>query len=94
MSRQSILDVLNSLEVVEQDGGDNAYILVENSIENRAELNAVGVTDEQILGAGNDETFCILALAWNEGYADGYADGKLVEWDDISEEIVVTVVES
>jgi len=94
MSRQSILDVLNSLEVVEEDGGDNAYILVENSIENRAKLNAVGVTDEQIMAFGDEETFCILALACHEGYADGYQDGKLVDRGDIEDEIVVTEIES
>ncbi|MEC0089362.1 hypothetical protein [Paenibacillus macquariensis] len=85
-----ILDVLNSLEVVEQEGGDSAYILVENTPETRAKLNAVGVTDEQIMAFGDEETFCILSLACHEGYADGYQDGKLVEWGDIEDEIIVT----
>ncbi|OAB41276.1 hypothetical protein PBAT_22270 [Paenibacillus antarcticus] len=35
------------------------YILVVNSAENRAVLKAVGVTDEQILGAGNEEPFVL-----------------------------------
>ncbi|AOZ91585.1 hypothetical protein [Paenibacillus crassostreae] len=77
-NNQAILDVLNSLEVIEQYGGDDAYILVENSIETRAKLNTVGVTDEQILGVGDEEQFCILALACNEGFATDYQDGKLV----------------
>ncbi|GED55750.1 hypothetical protein [Brevibacillus borstelensis] len=80
MNRQAVLDVLNSLEVVDQIGGESPYILVANNEENRMKLNAVGVTDETITRYGDDETFCILALAFSEGYADEYRDGKLVLW--------------
>jgi hypothetical protein len=73
--------------VVEMNGGDDAYILVENSEENRKKLNAVGVTDETITRYGDDKTFCILALAFNEGYADEYRDGKLVLWGPIDDEL-------
>jgi hypothetical protein len=85
MNKQSILDVLNSLEVIEQQGGEDCYILVANNEENRAKLNAVGVSNETILKHGDEETFCILALAFNEGYCDEYKDGKLVLWGPIDE---------
>ncbi|NQF17820.1 hypothetical protein HPY31_28555 [Brevibacillus sp. HB1.3] len=42
MNRQAILDVLNNLEVVETNGGDSPYILVENNEIVRQKLNAVG----------------------------------------------------
>lgn len=87
MNKQAVLDVLNSLEVIETNGGEDAYILVANSEENRMKLNAVGVTDETITRYGDDETFCILALAFNEGYADEYRDGKLVLWGPIDDEL-------
>jgi hypothetical protein len=87
MSKQAILDVLNSLEVIEMNGGEDPYILVANNEENRKKLNAVGVTDETITRYGDDETFCILALAFNEGYADEYRDGKLVLWGPIDDEL-------
>ncbi|WP_239551572.1 hypothetical protein [Paenibacillus elgii] len=44
--QQAIIDVLNSLEVIDQEGGDHAYILVADNEENRQKLRAVGVTDE------------------------------------------------
>ncbi|USG64012.1 hypothetical protein NDK47_24200 [Brevibacillus ruminantium] len=92
MNKQAVLDVLNSLEVIEINGGDSPYILVENSVENRKKLNAVGITDEVIYSYGDDETFCILALAYNEGYADEWRDGKLVLWGPIDDELRTRVV--
>ncbi len=75
---QSILDALNGMEVVESQGGEDAYMLVDNSVENRAKLNAFGITDEKINGYGDENTFCILALAFDMGFADGInTDGKL-----------------
>ncbi len=87
MDKQAVLDVLNSLEVIESNGGDDAYILVANDEETRAKLNAVGVSSETIQRYGDDETFCILALAFGEGYADEYRDGKLVLWGPIDDEL-------
>lgn len=87
MDKQAVLDVLNSLEVIETNGGDDAYILVENSEENRSKLSAVGVPSETIQQYGDDETFCILALAFGEGYADEWRDGKLVLWGPIDDEL-------
>ncbi|WP_332237920.1 hypothetical protein [Sporolactobacillus sp. KGMB 08714] len=72
MGKQDVIDVLNSLEVLERNGGEDAYILVANNEENRKKLNAVGVSNQEIFNAGDNETFCILALAFNGGYADDY----------------------
>jgi len=78
VDRQNILDVLNSLEVVETNGGDEPYMIVENNEANRAKLNAVGVSDEIISKYADEEHFCILALAFGEGYADDFVNGKFV----------------
>nr|WP_162305343.1 hypothetical protein [Brevibacillus laterosporus] len=48
MNRQAVLDVLNSLEVVDMNGGEDAYILVDSSKENLKKLNEVGVTDDYV----------------------------------------------
>lgn len=78
MNRQAILDVLNSLEVVDQSGGDDSYILVENSQGNRSKLNAVGVSSETIDKYGDNETFGILSLAFGENYADFWANALML----------------
>lgn len=80
MNRQAILDVLNGLKVVEQQGGDDAYMLVDNNAEVRAKLSKVGVSAETIRNYGDDETFCVLALAFGEGYCDDYdnKNGKFI----------------
>lgn len=66
MEKQAVLDVLNSLKVIDSQGGDSPYMLVANTEETRQRLNLVGVTNEEINKAGDSETFCILALAFNE----------------------------
>lgn len=76
MNRQSVCDVLNSLEVIEKQGGEDAYILVANNNENRTKLNAVGVFSDILGKYGDEEHFCILALAFGEGYADEYSIEK------------------
>lgn len=76
--KQKVLNVLNGLEVIETNGGDDAYILVASSSENLEKLNEVGVSIELALKYGDEETFCILALAFGEGYADEWEDGKLI----------------
>ncbi|MCM3141688.1 hypothetical protein [Brevibacillus sp. MER 51] len=87
MNRQAILDVLNSLEVVETNGGDSPYILVENNEDVRMKLNAVGVTDEVINQYGDDDSFDVLALGCAEGYADYWEKGKFVVWGPIDDEL-------
>jgi hypothetical protein len=79
--KQRVLDVLNNLEWIETNGGDEAYILVENSEENHKQLNAVGITSEIINQYGDEETFCALSLAFSEGFCDIYECGKLIAFD-------------
>ncbi|GEM_PF-3901995 len=87
LNRQAICDVLNSLEVVEQEGGESAYISVEDNCENREKLYAMGITKESIdaVGDGYGETFDILALAFYDGkpFADDYEKGKFVVWESL-----------
>ncbi len=83
MSKQVILDVLNSLPVIDSNGGDDAYILVANTQEVRERLAAAGVVsaanDPDVLGRyGDEDEFCILAFAFGDGYANDYQGGKLV----------------
>ena len=93
MNKQAICDVLNALEVTEQQGGDDAYILVANNESNLAELAAVGVSAETATGYGDDETFCILSLAIGERYADEYRDGKFIVWGPIDDDLRYRVLE-
>lgn len=80
VEKQRVLDVLNSLEVIEQQGGEDAYMLVDNTEENRKRLNEVGVSDEIINGYGDENAFCILALAFGENYADEFVGGKFIKY--------------
>lgn len=92
MNKQAILDVLNNLEVVEQQGGEDAYILVKNNLENCAKLVPLGVKDSVINSYGDKETFCILALAYGEGYANFYHKG-LVNWPDDAVDLIESLYE-
>lgn len=83
VEKQKVLDVLNSLDVIESSGGEDAYVLVVNSEENRKKLHEVGLTNETINKYGDKETFCILSLAFSEKYADDYVDGELIVWDEL-----------
>ncbi|MEK5061007.1 hypothetical protein BK126_26190 [Paenibacillus sp. FSL H7-0326] len=77
MNKKAVLDVLNSLEVVEENRGDNAYILVKNTTELQKELAKHGVDAQIIMRYGWDrETFCILAFSFGEGIATDYEPGK------------------
>lgn len=88
MNKQAVLDVLNNLEVIEQQGGEEAYIIVEINEENLAELAEVGITKEMVEGYGTDgEDFCILAYAFSENIADDFENGKLILWGAIDDEL-------
>lgn len=76
--KQKVLDVLNSLEVIETNGGEDSYILVEMNEDVRKRLNDVGVTNDTINQYGDDEAICILSLAFNECYANALEGTKLV----------------
>jgi len=80
MENQKVCDVLNSLEVVYEEGGDHAALLVKTSEENFKKLESVGVDRKTALKYGDtdENEFCILALGFSENYADGIERGKLV----------------
>lgn len=86
IDKQAVLDVLNSLEIIEFQGGEESYALVENNPENRARLNAVGISDETIKLYGEEDTFCVLALAFGERYADEVRNWKFIKWGPIDDE--------
>lgn len=75
MNNETIVSVFNSLDVLETNGGEDAYIIVSNTDKNRKKLNDVGVSNAVIDKYADDDTFCILSLALSEGYADLF-DGK------------------
>jgi len=83
MENQKVLDVLNSLEVVYEEGGDNAALLVKSTVGNLSKLEEVGIGSKTALKYGDTEEkeFCKFALAVSEGYANDYENGKLV-WKD------------
>lgn len=76
LNRNSIVEVLNDMyrnDVVDSDGGDYCYQLVEDNEANRNKLRDVGVTDQQISNVTEDGYFCLLQLAFNERLADDFA---------------------
>lgn len=88
MNKQAILDVLNTLEVVDKQGGDEAYMLIYNNDDVREKLAAVGVTPETIRQYGDDESFSVLALAFGEGYCDEYdnQNEKFILWGPLDDD--------
>lgn len=90
MDRQKVLDVLNSLKVIETQGGDMPYILVENNEHNIKLLNSVGINEDIIYKYNNKDDDCIdiLGIALGEEYANHYVNGKLV-WSKQIEKIMM-----
>lgn len=87
--RERALNYLNQMEVIESQGGEEAYALVENNEENRYLLTEAGIPLETALKYGGGDTFCILSLACSEGYATWYTGAKL-----IFNEVSVSEIES
>lgn len=82
IEKQKVVEALNSLEIIETNGGESAYALFENNEENRAVLNKVGISDDVINGYGDEETSCMLAIGFGEGYADLYDGNKLIVFEE------------
>ncbi len=63
---KKVLDVLNILEVIESQGGEDAYMLVDNNEENRNRLKEVGVSDGIIYKYGDDKQIWtdLYSLVW------------------------------
>lgn len=81
IEKQRVLQVLDGLDVMETNEGEDAYILVKNSEKHHKLLNDVGVSSETINKYGDNETFCILSLAFGEGYCDLYERGRFIAFD-------------
>lgn len=81
IEKQRVLDFLNQMEVTESEGGDCAYASVENNETNRELLKEAGIPLETALQYGDEESFCIIALACGEGYATWYDGTKLHNYD-------------
>lgn len=79
--RNRALHFLNQMEVIEENGGEEAYALVENNEENRLLLQEAGIPLETALRYGDEDTFCIISLAISEGYATYYTGDKLIYHD-------------
>lgn len=93
-----VLNVINEVEVMETNGGDSPYILIELTDENIQKFNDVGVSSETLNKYGDNETTCLLALAFGEEYADDMTpDGKFVnkkaEFHNYLENIISNVAE-
>ncbi|MCA1021811.1 hypothetical protein [Halobacillus litoralis] len=89
MEKQKVLDVLNNFDVLESNGGDEPYVLVEFNDDVIAELNAIGIDVNTAKKYGDSETFCILAFAYHEGYANWYDGSKLKNYDMTYHEIAL-----
>lgn len=74
--KQRVLDILNSMEIVESNGGEEPYALVEVNDENIELLKEAGIPLETALKYGDEEHFCIVALAFSEGYANWWTGGS------------------
>ena len=83
MDKQRVLGVLNSLEVIESEGGESAYILVEASKDNIEWMNSVGIANEILDKYIDGNTIDILALAAGERIAHLHRYGRLVQSTDI-----------
>ncbi len=73
-----VLSVLNALSVFEYGSPDYPYMLVENNEENIEALESVGISRETAEKYGDDEYFCVLALALSEGLAEEYTGIEFV----------------
>lgn len=78
---QKILDILNEMDVFESNGGEEPYALVKVNEDSKQMLEEAGITLETALKYGDEEDFCIVALALSEGYANWWTGEKLMNID-------------
>lgn len=86
MTIQAFVNVLNELQssFFESNGGDDAYMLVENTASVREKLSAVGITEQEIKNAGDNDSFCLLALAFGKHAGQLEYDGEFRMSNDIT----------
>ena len=83
INSKDVIDVLNSLEVVEFQSGEDPYISVADSKENRGKLTGIGVSNEVIDKYSDKEHICILSLATTEDYSDLVtSDMEFIKFED------------
>ena len=87
MNKQAVCDVLNNLKVMEKQGGEDMYILVQVTDEVREKLNAVGVDNVTIDSYSEEDVICILTMATCEKYADDYQKGRFIVWNGIDDNL-------
>lgn len=80
---QAFVNALNELEneVFEVTGGDDASRIVELTTDVYNKLKAVGVTEQEIKNAGDDNSFCLLSLAFSKYPGQIEYDGKFRVWN-------------
>lgn len=77
LTNQEKLDLLNSLEVIDQEGGEDLYVLVENNDKNREVLSKiVPDVDEYVRQVGDSETIDLVLAAFEYADADYYTGSK------------------
>lgn len=81
IKRRNAVEALNSLEIIETNGGEEAYALFENNEGNHAILNEAGISSDVINRYGDGETSCLLSIGMGEGYADLWDGNKLIVFD-------------
>lgn len=75
--KKAIVKVLNNIEIIEENGGEDGYALAEQNQKNYDALAAVGVKKETIDEYASDGCFCVLSLAFSENIANHIENGKL-----------------
>lgn len=81
--KKEIVKVLNNIEIIEENGGEDGYALAEQNQKNYDDLAAVGVTKETIDEYASDGCFCVLSLAFSENIANHIENGKFKAVEDI-----------
>lgn len=84
--KPSTIDIINSIEIIEKQGGDDAYILIADSEENRKKLRTAGLNDHQIEECACNGTIDLLWIVAVHAIADDYKDGKFIAWEPLSKE--------
>lgn len=76
MTNKEKLELLNSLEIIESDGGEMPYVLVENSEENREILEKIGCKP-----LADEEHIDIFSIAFDLELADWFTGEKFIKLD-------------
>lgn len=84
-SRSWKLFHLNQMYVVEANGGEDAYAIVENNETNQRLLKLAGIPLEEALKYGDEEGFCVLSLVFGEDIANYWSGGQFLYIEELDE---------